>query len=385
MNPLSQDILFSLNTRALAQTTPQHPTTLAYVLAGILTGLLLAFIVWLMVSKRLTKWAAAALQHNKWLRKDHKLTTDLKKLATALNVQHAELGKETWEARLSHPSYEPAYNKIVNVNQQKVSMEMHASSLGDDLKKLEQDIETITGRYDQSLAEIESNRKAIQTEVDELSQKHKTLDTEFTDLSMERARVQREIKETRTSIIDIENSDAPNKSALVFPLNSQLEQLTASLTEFSTKSPTLDDQIKKIEDTLHPANLKLEELGASLNRTQVLKKQELMPLEDELTKLKQSIKKKEEEMAQLEASMPAMLEELGAHVDHARPESLRLAPLYTNLDDIYERTRRATDEQHLLRLDMDKGDKSSARNFKLFLALALIVIIAIILILIFVK
>lgn len=385
MYQISQSILSALSSKVLIETEPKQISTLAIILAVVLAGLFIAFFIWLLISKRFTKWAGAALQRNKWLRKDHKLSTELKKLAGALNQQHAQLGKETWEARLTHPAYEPAYNKLVNVNQQMVGMEMHASALNDELKKIQQDIETITSRYDQEISEIEENRQKTQAEVNDLVRQHKALDSEFTELSMERARVQREIKETRTSIIDIENSDAPNKSALVFPLNSQLEQLTASLTEFSTKSPTLDDQIKKIEDTLHPANLKLEELGASLNRTQVLKKQELMPLEDELTKLKQSIKKKEEEMAQLEASMPAMLEELGAHVDHARPESLRLAPLYTNLDDIYERTRRATDEQHLLRLDMDKGDKSSARNFKLFLALALIVIIAIVLILIFVK
>ncbi len=384
MNPFSQKTLLALNTDGLLQTPPQGPSTLAYILAGVLAGLLIALIVWLLVSKHLTKWAGAALQRNKWLRKDHKLTTELKKLASALNVQHAELGKETWEARLTHPSYEPAYNKIVNVNQQKVGMEMHASSLGDELKKLEQDIETITRRYDQSLAEIESNRKITQTEVDALTQQHKTLDTAFTDLNLERARVQREIKETRTSIIDIENSDAPNKTALVFPLNSKLEQLSISLSDFSAKSPNLDEQLKQIEDALQPANLKLEELAGELNRTQILKKQELMPLEEQLSKLKQSIKKKQEEIAQLDASMPAMLEELGAHVDHARPESLRLAPLYTNLDDIYERTRRATEDQHALRLDMDKGDKASARNFKLFLALVVLMIAAIVLILIFV-
>lgn len=384
MNPFSQKTLLALNTDGLLQTPPQGPSTLGYILAGVLAGLLIALIVWLLVSKHLTKWAGAALQRNKWLRKDHKLTTELKKLASALNVQHAELGKETWEARLTHPSYEPAYNKIVNVNQQKVGMEMHASSLGDELKKLEQDIETITRRYDQSLAEIESNRKITQTEVDALTQQHKTLDTAFTDLNLERARVQREIKETRTSIIDIENSDAPNKTALVFPLNSKLEQLSISLSDFSAKSPNLDEQLKQIEDALQPANLKLEELAGELNRTQILKKQELMPLEEQLSKLKQSIKKKQEEIAQLDASMPAMLEELGAHVDHARPESLRLAPLYTNLDDIYERTRRATEDQHALRLDMDKGDKASARNFKLFLALVVLMIAAIVLILIFV-
>lgn len=384
MNPFSQKTLLALNTDGLLQTPPQGPSTLAYILAGVLAGLLIALIVWLLVSKHLTKWAGAALQRNKWLRKDHKLTTELKKLASALNVQHAELGKETWEARLTHPSYEPAYNKIVNVNQQKVGMEMHASSLGDELKKLEQDIETITRRYDQSLAEIESNRKITQTEVDALTQQHKTLDTAFTDLNLERARVQREIKETRTSIIDIENSDAPNKTALVFPLNSKLEQLSISLSDFSAKSPNLDEQLKQIEDALQPTNLKLEELAGELNRTQILKKQELMPLEEQLSKLKQSIKKKQEEIAQLDASMPAMLEELGAHVDHARPESLRLAPLYTNLDDIYERTRRATEDQHALRLDMDKGDKASARNFKLFLALVVLMIAAIVLILIFV-
>ena len=80
-----------------------------------------------------------------------------------------------------------------------------------------------------------------------------------------------------------------------------------------------------------------------------------------------------------------MLEELGTFVDHARPESLRLAPLYTNLDDIHERTRLATDEQQQLRLLMDKGDKSSARKFVWFLVLVFLVLIAIAAMLFFLK
>ncbi len=361
------------------------PTTLAIILSIILGVLLIAWIVWLIASKRLPQWARAASQNRKWNHQDNKLSSELKSLARAMNQQHAQLGKETWEARLSHPSYEDAYNKLVNVNQQVLGMEMHASSLKEELEKFSQNRKTIETQYDEQLSKLESQRKTAQSTLDELNKRHKALDLEFTELGIEKARIQREIKETRTNIIEIENSDAPNKSALVFPLNSRLEQLSTSLTEVSTKSPVLDDEIIKIEADLKPLKDQLDELGKTFSRTQILKNQELTPLDDHTTKLKQSLKKKEEEIVQLEKSVPAMLEELGTFVDHARPESLRLAPLYTNLDDIHERTRLATDEQQQLRLLMDKGDKSSARKFVWFLVLVFLVLIAIAAMLFFLK
>lgn len=361
------------------------PTTLAIIITVVLGMAFLAWVIWLLATGRLSKWAKASLQNQKWIAQDNKFNNELKSLARGINEQHAQLGKETWEARISNPGYEDAYNKLVNVNQQVLSMEMHASSLKEELEKFNQDRAKIESKYKEQLNMLDKERETAQAAVNELNKQHKVLDTEFNELSMERARIQREIKEARTNIIEIENSDAPNKSALIFPLNSRLEQLSSALSDVSSKTPAIDEKMAKIETDLNPLNAQLDELGKNYSRTQILMSQDLNPLDDHINKLKQSIKKKEEEIAQLQKSMPTMLEELGAHVDHVRPESLRLEPLYTNLDDLHERTRTATNEQQKLRLEMDKGDKSSVRKFAWFWFAVLLVVIAILAVLFFVK
>lgn len=362
-----------------------NPSPLAIVLAVILGLLLIALIIWLIISKELPKWAKAASLSRQWNTQDNKLTNELKNLARDLNQQHTILGKETWEARLSDPAYEAAYTKLVNVNQQVLGMKMHANTLKEELDKATEHRKQIETQYDEQLNKLDFEQRNAQTHFAELTKRHKTLDVESTELNMNKARVQREIKEIRTNIIEIENSDAPNKSALVFPLNSKLEQLSISLTDLTTKSPSIEDEIIKVESELGPLNVHLEELGKNFSRAQLLKAQELIPLDEHIGKLIQSLKKKDEEIAQLESAIPAMLQELGAHVDHARPASLRLAPLYANLDDIRDRSRLASEEQQQLRLLMDKGDKASARKFTLFWVLVVVALVSIACILLFMK
>lgn len=386
MSPFHKPFYLQIKAFALALAPIEFkPTILAIVLAALIAVAFIAWVIWLIVSKRLPKWAAAASQSRKWNAQDNKLSNELKNLARAMNQQHAQLGKETWDARLSDPGYDTAYTRLVNLNQQVLGMEMHVSSLKEELKKITQDRDAIETQYDDQLNKFEAERRTTQTSIAELSKRHKGLDTELTELSMEKARIQREIKETRTKMIEIDNSDAPNKPAFTFPLTSKLEQLSTTLMDVSKKSPSIDDEIMKVESELKPLNDQLEELNKNFSRTQILKNQELSPLDNHIAKLKQSLKKKEEEILQLEKVVPTMLEELGAQVDYVRPESLHLAPLYTNLDDIHERTRLATDEQQQLRLLMDKGDKSSARKFSWFLFAILLVIVAILSVLIFVK
>ncbi len=171
-------------------------------------------------------------------------------------------------------------------------MEMHASSLKEELEKFNQDRAKIESKYKEQLNTLDKERETAQAAVNELNKQHKALDTEFTGLSMERARIQREIKEARTNIIEIENSDAPNKSALIFPLNSRLEQLSSALSDVSSKTPAIDEKMAKIETDLNPLNTQLDELGKNYSRTQILMSQDLNPLDDHINKLKQSIKKK---------------------------------------------------------------------------------------------
>ena len=122
----------------------------------------LAWVIWLIATGRLSKWAKASLQNQKWNAQDNKFNNELKSLARAINEQHAQLGKETWEARISNPGYEDAYNKLVNVNQQVLSMEMHASSLKEELEKFNQDRAKIESKYKEQLNTLDKERETAQ-------------------------------------------------------------------------------------------------------------------------------------------------------------------------------------------------------------------------------
>ncbi|HNZ15010.1 MAG TPA: hypothetical protein PKI51_03275 [Anaerolineaceae bacterium] len=384
MKAIFQNSFPMLKMSSFAQTT-FSPSPLAIILSVILAVILLGLFIWLLVSGRFGIWLKAALQSSKWTRQDNKLASELKNLARLMNKQHAELGKEAWEARLNHPGYEDAYNKLVGVNEQMVSMKLHLNTLKEESQKVSEERALRNDGFDAQLKQIDDERQSTQSKLEEIKRQHKELNQTLTNLNLERSRIQREIKETRTSIIDIENSEAPNKTALIFPLNSQLEQLSTSLTEVSQKTPALNTELTALETEMQPLNAQLEDLAKTFSQTQILKKQDLSPLDDHLTSLQQAIKKKEEEITALQKTMPDLLAELGAHVDHVRPESLRLSPLYANLDDIHQRTNSATAEKQQLRLTMDKGDKSSVRKFWLFILFAIVVLIAIAIILFFVK
>ncbi len=359
----------------LAQ-TPQPATNTVTIVIGVV--LILAFIgllVWLYTTNKLQQWFQAGTQSGKWRFQDMQLANESKKIERTKTQQIEELGQKAWQARVTDPSYEQAWADLEAIETQIDRIKDHSRMLQDQLNQVSLQHDDLTQNFDNQITQLEHQRKDTEAKLKVAQSELRQLESNIEGLANQKSSLQREIKATRSDLINTEGSDEPDRQDILLNLNSRLDGLVSELLSVSNDEPELASQIPSRQSDVLTLNSRVNELSDQVRRLEGQKNQELEPITLQLEALEKQLRTKNDEIKDLERKMDPMKSSLGYLVDNARPVSDSLQENYAALDDTYRRLAETTQERTEIDAKLGDLDQSASRNFYLLVLLGVIILV----------
>jgi len=354
----------------------QPTTNWLTIVIGIL--LILGFVgllVWLFTSGKLQQWFQAGTQSGKWKFQDMQLGNEAKKIEKVKIAQIEELGQKAWQSRVSDPTYAQAWADIEAVETQIDRIKEHSRSLQENLNRVSMERENLTVDFDNQLAQLDLQRKDTETKLKQAQSALYQLESDIDSLANQKSSLQREIKATRTDLINTEGSDEPDRQDILISLNSRLDGLVQQLLGVSNEEPQLASRIPSYQSEVLALNARVTELSDQARRLEGQKEQGLEPLNLQIDALEKQLRTKGEEIKDLGQKMEPMIKSLGYQVDTARPTSEVLQEHYNKLDATYQKLSNTTQERTEIDARMEELDKAASRNFYLLILLGIVVIV----------
>lgn len=354
-----------------AQSTPGWVT----ILIGAL--LLLGFIgllIWLFTTGKLRQWYQAGTQGGKWKFQDLQLSNEIKKTERLKVAQIEELGKKAWDARVSDPAYQQAWSDLEAIEEEIEVVKVHSRNLQDNLNQVSTQSEEITQNYNNQIETLDSQRKETEQKLKQAQSELKQLETDIDSLANQKTSFQRDIKATRTDLINLEGSEEPDRGEIMANLNARLDSLVQNLLNVSNAEPELASKIPARQSEVLTLNTHVSDLGDQMKKLEYQKEQELEPLKQQIEALKKQIQNKTDEVQELERKMEPKVKALGHMVDTARPGSDVLQESYSKLDSVYRKMSNISQERDSISSKLEELDKTASRNFYLLILLGIIVI-----------
>lgn len=368
-------LFFSLLVAIPAQETQPATNWLTLVIGILLILAFFGLLVWLFTTGKLQQWFQAGTQSGKWKFQDMQLGNDAKKIEKVKIAQIEELGQKAWQSRVSDPTYAQAWADIEAVETQIDRIKEHNRSLQENLNRVTSERENLTIDFDNQLAQLDLQRKDTETKLKQAQSALYQLDSNLDDLANQKSTLQREIKATRTDLINTEGSDEPDRQDILISLNSRLDGLVQQLLGISNDEPELAGRIPSYQSEVLALNARVTELSDQSRRLEGQKSQELEPLNLQVDALEKQLRTKSEEIKDLGQKMEPMIKALGYQVDTARPVSEVLQDSYSRLDATYQKLASTTQERNEIDAKLEDLDKAASRNFYLLLLLGLVVIV----------
>ncbi len=376
-------LLFSLLGAFLPLNIAQEPQTttnwLTTVIGILLILGLLGLLVWLYTSGKLQQWFQAGTQSGKWKFQDMQLGNEAKKIEKVKIAQIEELGQKAWQSRVSDPAYTQAWADIEAVETQVDRIKEHSRSLQENLNRVSTERENLTLDFDNQLSQLDLQRKDVETKLKQAQSALHQLESDIDSLANQKGGLQKEIKATRTDLINTEGSDEPDRQDIMNNLNSRLDGLVSQLLAVSNEEPELAGRIPSYQSEVLALNARVTELSDQARRLEGQKEQELEPLNLQIEALEKQLRTKSEEIKDLGQKMDPMIKSLGYQVDTARPVSEVLQEHYSRLDATYQKLANTTQERTEIDEKLQGLDKTASRNFYLLVLIGLIVLVVAIL------
>lgn len=350
--------------------------------AGIL--LLLAYlglVIYLWRTGKLSLWFKAGSTTARLRTQDARLKSELKGLDRDKAALLDELGEKAWEARVCDPSYENTYNQLLTIQGQMDGAADYRRSLEEKKAELDQQRNEVVERFDQQIGALKNQRADVERNLTEAKNRVRALEADLDAAAGEKVRFQRDVKDTRSRIIEMERSDDPNKAAQLGELNSRLSSLTASLLDATNAEPELAAQLPGLQNEALSLSTALNDLQGQIQALENDRKNELLPIDEQLEALEKQIKTKTSEIKSFGEQLAPMVRDLGAEVEQARPLSPELTELYQKLDMVISKVDFKAQAKEGVLSDLDTVDKAASINFYILLAVGAVVVILAILLL----
>ena len=352
------------------------------ILMGVL--LLLAYlglVIYLWHTGKLSAWFAAGSTAARLKTQDARLKGELKGLDRDRNALLDELGEKAWAARVSDSSYESAYQQLLTVQGQLDGATDHRRTLEEKRTELDQQRNAVVERFDQQINTLKNQQAGVEHNLADANSRMRLLEADLDAAAQEKARFQRDVKDTRGRIIEMERSDDPAKVEQLSALNSRLTGLTASLLDAANAEPELAAQIPGIQNQALALNTQFNDLQVQIQALEADLKSELLPLDDQLESLEKQIKTKTSEIKTFGEQLAPMAKALGAQVEQARPLSPELTELYQKLDMILSKVDFKAQAKEDVSSNLGTVDKTASLNFYVLLLIGLLIIVLAILLL----
>ena len=375
-------ILFGLT----ACTQAGNPTNAGRGWVSIVMGvvLLLAYlglVIYLWRVGKLRTWFNAGSTAARLKTQDARLKSELKGLERDRAALLDELGEKAWAARVSDPSYESAYNQLLTVQGQIDGATDHRRSLEEKMAGLTQQREAVVQRFDGQIETLKNQQAAVDHDLNDAKNLVRALEADLDAAGQEKVRFQRDVKDTRGRIIELERSDDPDKGERLVDLNSRLNTLTTSLLDATNAEPDLAAKLPGLQNQALALSTQLNDLQGQIQTLEADMKAELLPLDDQLEALEKQIKTKTSEIKSFGEQLAPMAKALGAQVEQARPLSPGLTELYQKLDMIISKVDFKAQAKEDVSSNLGTVDKTASLNFYVLLLIGLLIIVLAILLL----
>lgn len=359
----------------LAQETQPTTNWLTIVIGIVLILGFIGLLVWLFTTGKLQQWFQAGTQSGKWKFQNMQLGSEAKKIEKIKIAQIEELGQKAWQSRVSDLNYAQAWADIEAVETQIDRIKEHSRSLQENLNRVTSERENLTIDFDNQLAQLDLQRKDTETKLRQAHSALYQLESDIDSLANQKSSLQREIKATRTDLINTEGSEEPDRQDILISLNTRLDGLVQQLLSISNEEPELAGRIPSYQSEVLALNARVTELSDQSRRLEGQKSQELEPLNLQVDALEKQLRTKSEEIKDLGQKMEPMIKSLGYQVDTARPVSEVMQESYSRLDATYQKLAATTQERTEIDAKLEDLDKAASRNFYLLVLLGLVVIV----------
>ena len=360
---------------SLFQTAQKETNWITLTLGIVLLLGFLGFLIWLYTKGTLLQWVRAGTQTGKWKLRDVQILNETKKYERTKQIQIEELGQKAWKARVNDPSYAQAWSDLEASDSQIDSVLRYTRGLQDNLNLVHTQIDDLVRNYDNQITQIDNQRKETDQKLKKAQSELRQLESELDKLANEKGLLQRDIKATRTDLINTEGSDEPDRVEIMNSLNLRLDGLVHNLLEVSNAEPELAGLIPARQSEVLALNTRVNELLDRVRKLENQKRNDVEPLDQQVEALEKQIKVKNDEVAELEKRMDPMIRSLGQMVDAARPSAEVLQADYANLDSTYQKLTTAAQARSDLAVKLEELDKDASRNFYLLIGLGVIVIV----------
>jgi len=341
----------------------------------------LGLVVYLWRVGKLSTWFAAGSAAAKLKTQDARLKGELKSLDRDKSDLLDELGEKAWAARVSDPSYESAYNQLLTVQGQIDGATDHRRSLEEKKVELAEQRKAVGERFGQQIDALKSQQAAVEHDLNDAKNRVRALEADLDAASQEKIRFQRDVKDTRGRIIELERSEDPDKGVRLVDLNSRLTTLTTSLLDATNAEPELAAQLPGLQNQALALSTQFNDLQGQIQALESDQKSELLPLDDQLEALEKQIKTKTSEIKTFGEQLVPMAKALGAQVEKARPLSPGLTELYQKLDMILSKVDFKAQAKEDVSSNLGTVDKTASLNFYVLLLIGVLIIVLAILLL----
>ena len=341
----------------------------------------LGLVIYLWRVGKLSIWFAAGSATARLKTQNVRLKGELKGLERDKSDLLNELGQKAWEARVSDPSYESAYNQLITVQGQIDGATDHRRSLEEKKADLAQQRLAVVERFNQQIETLKSQQENVDRDLNEAKNHVRALEAELDAAAQEKIRFQRDVKDTRGRIIEMERSDDPAKVEQLSELNSRLSSLTTSLLDATNAEPELAAQLPGLQNQALALSTELNNLQGQIQTLEGDLKRELIPLDDKLEALEKQVKTKTSEIKTFAEQLEPMVKALGAQVEKARPLSPELTELYQKLDMILSKVDFKAEAKNDVSSNLGAVDKTASPNFYGLLLIGVLIIVLAILLL----
>ena len=377
-------ILMPAGLTACTQTGNPADSTGRWVSIAMGVLLLLAYaglLIYLWRAGKLGTWFNAGITALRLKTQSARLKGELKSLDRDKSDLLDELGEKAWAARVSDPSYETAYNQLLTVQGQIDGATDHRRSLEEKKVELAEQRKAVVERFDQQIEALKNQQTAVDHDLADAKNRVRVLEADLDAASQEKIRFQRDVKDTRGRIIELERTDDPDKGERLIELNSRLSSLTTSLLDATNAEPELAAQLPGLQNQALALSTQFNDLQGQIQSLEADMKGELLPLDDQLDSLEKQIKTKTTEIKTFGEQLTPMAKALGAQVEKARPLSPELTELYQKLDMILSKVDFKAQAKEDVSSNLGTVDKTASLNFYVLLLIGVLIIVLAILLL----
>lgn len=330
---------------------------------------------------KLSTWFNAGITAFRLKTQGARLKGELRSLDRDKSDLLDELGEKAWAARVSDPSYESAYNQLLTVQGQIDGATDHRRSLEEKKVELAEQRKAVVERFGQQIEALKNQQTAVEHDLNDAKSRVRALEADLDAAGQEKVRFQRDVKDTRGRIIELERSDDPEKGERLVELNSRLSSLTTSLLDATNAEPELAAQLPGLQNQALALSTQFNDLQGQIQALEADLKNELLPLDDQLEALEKQIKAKTTEIKTFGEQLVPMAKALGVQVEQARPLSPELTELYQKLDMIISKVDFKAQAKEDVSSNLGTVDKTASLNFYVLLLIGVLIIVLAILLL----